>query len=90
MHDQMFVEYAQRLIELGASENRPAKEISGLLLSRAEHLSLPLRSDQIKVGWDGPRLKATVEYEADIKFVVLSRRVYQLRFQHEVLSKPVR
>jgi len=84
MHDKQFLEYQQYVVQLAASEERPAKEIKELLLVKAEQLKLPLRTDQIVVKGAGQSLNVVVNYDVDIEVPLIQREIYTKNFEHDV------
>src|SRR6185436_4681047 len=62
-NDGQFGEYVQYVVQIAGNGHRPPKEIRDLLLVRAEELSLPIRSDQIKIAGSGDSLNVDVTYD---------------------------
>jgi hypothetical protein len=80
--DKLLVEYIDHVIQVAASEQRPAKEIRALILTKAEDLSLPVQGDWIQIDGYGQTLRAAVRYKADISMPIVNQPVYRMRFQH--------
>jgi len=83
-NDGQFGEYVQYVVQIAGNGHRPPKEIRDLLLVRAEELSLPIRSDQIKIAGSGDSLNVDVTYDVDIEIPGLLRAVYTRTFDHKV------
>src|SRR5262245_54356337 len=76
MDDQRVSEYLQYVVNIAATEERPAKEIRALLLVKAEQLNLPIRGDQILIAGMGSTLNVRVSYTVDIDIPVVQSTVY--------------
>jgi hypothetical protein len=83
-NDKLFADYFRHVIQISASEQRPAREIRALLLVKAEELSLPIRGDQIQITGVGQTLRASVHYDADISLPVVNHSLHRIGFDHDV------
>ena len=90
MNDKSFTEYMGHVVDLAATEHRPAREVRSLLLVRAESLDIPLDGQQIRIIGEGQSLRAIVEYETDVKIALWDRPVYRMKFSHDVSHKDPR
>src|SRR5436853_4691958 len=88
MSDKQFTDYLQYVVQVAATERRPAKEVRALILVKAEELSLPVQSDQIRIQGEGESLKIGVDYNVDIEFPLLQRQIYSKKYEHEVRFRP--
>src|SRR5262245_21434386 len=82
MDDQKFAEYLQYVVNIAATEDRPAKEIRALLLVKADQLNLPLHGDQIAITGSGSTLNVRVDYTVDIEIPVVQSTVYTKEINH--------
>ena len=85
--DQMFTSYTDRVIQVAANEQRPAKEVRALLLIKAEDLSLPVQGNGVQITGKGQTLRAAVHYTADISMPIVNQPVYRMRFDHDLALK---
>jgi uncharacterized ubiquitin-like protein YukD len=90
MNDKSFSEYMGHVIDLAATEHRPAKEVRSMLLVRAESLDIPLEGQQIEITGEGKTLRAKVEYETDVKMPLVNSSLYRMKFTHDVTHKEPR
>jgi hypothetical protein len=86
-NDKVFSDYFRHVIQVSASEQRPAREIRALILVKAEELSLPIRGDQIKITGLGQTLRATVHYDAHISLPIMNQSVHRIGFDHDMQSQ---
>jgi len=90
MGNQELVEYTKHVIRLGATQDRSVKEIRQLMLNRAEMLSLPLDETGIRITGSGDKIRASLNYEADVIFPILHRPVYRVKFSRDIAYTPPR
>jgi hypothetical protein len=83
-HDKQFVEYLQYVVQLAGTEDRSAKEIKELLLVKADQLALPVRNDQIVITGRWQSLNVVVNYNVDIDFPLIQRKIYTKVFAHDI------
>jgi hypothetical protein len=81
--DKRLTEYIDQVIQVAASEQRPAKEVRALILIKAGDLSLPVHGDEIQINSDGQTLRAAVQYKADISMPIVNQPVYRMTFHHD-------
>lgn len=82
--DQAFTAYADRLIQIGVKQQSTARDVRAWLLIKANDLSMTIRPEEIRVTGDGPTLKATVHYYADLSMPVVNEPVYRVSFRHDL------
>src|SRR5262245_19209106 len=88
MNDDKFTEYLEYVVQVAATEQRPAKVVRALLLVKAEELELPITGEQILIKGSGTNLKVTVGYEVDIVIPILERGFYRKQFEHKAEYRP--
>src|SRR5262245_41170935 len=88
MNDRKFTDYLNYVVQVAATEQRPAREVRALLLVKAEELELPVRGDQIIIKGSGTNMKVVVGYEVDIQIPIVERGLYRKLFQHRAEYRP--
>jgi hypothetical protein len=88
-NDKQFDDYLQYVVQIAASENRPAKEIRALILVKADELSLPVRGNQITILGAGESLNVALNYQMDIEIPLFERANYSKQFEHKVRFRQI-
>ena len=86
--DKDFTDYMGYVVNLAGREHRPAKELRSLLLVKADDLAIPLDGEDIQITGEGKTLRTIVTYETDLRLPLVNRKIYRMKFSHDISYNP--
>ena len=82
--------YVHYVVQLAGRETRTPREIRSLLLAKADELSIPLASEEIKIVGSGSSLKISLGYDVTIRTPILAIGLYTKHYDHAVGYRDMR